>query len=210
MNITDHLPVYVYLERTENFRGLILAPEIVAYCQIIHSRFHISEIILLFRNMVSIRKLLLPRNNMQEVQASMFASMSELILLDLSHNLIQHLPKFIFCPLQNLQYISLHHNLISYVHNDVFIYTANVQVLLLESNNINPKIVTIDISLPFLYRFSSDIPRICCAFETVQFCSPPFALIISCSNMIASIFQMAIAWLIGLITSFLNLVCVEV
>ena len=36
LNITDHLPVYVYLERTENFTDLILAPELVAYCQIIH------------------------------------------------------------------------------------------------------------------------------------------------------------------------------
>ena len=161
--------------------------------------------------MLSVRRLLLPHNNMQEVQASMFASMSELILLDLSHNLIQHLPKFIFCPMQNLQYISLHHNLISYLYNDIFMYTPNVQVLLLESNNINPREVTIDVSLlPLLYRFSSDIPRICCGFETVQFCSPPFSLIISCSNMITSAVQMVMAWFVGLATSFLNLACVAI
>ena len=208
LNITDHLPVYVYLERTEHFIDLIVAPELVAYCQIIHSSFNSSEIILLFRKMLSVRRLLLPCNNIQDVPASMFASMSQLILLDLSHNLIQHLPKFIFCPLQNLQYISLHHNLISYLYNDIFMYTPSVQVLLLESNSINPTVVTFDISLPLLYRFSSDIPRMCCAFETVQFCSPPFSLIISCSNMITSAVQMAIAWLIGLTTSFLNLACV--
>ena len=103
LNDTDHLPVYVYLERTENFTDLIVAPELVAYCYIIHSRLHSSEIILLFRKMLTVRRILLPQNNMQEVQASMFGSMSQLILLDLSHNLIQHLPKFIFCPLQNLQ-----------------------------------------------------------------------------------------------------------
>ena len=175
LNITDHLPVYVYLERTENFTDLILAPELVAYCQIIHSRLHSSKIILLFRKMLSVRRLLLPHNKLQEVKASIFGSMSQLILLDISHNLIQHLPRFIFCPVQNLQYIYLHHNLISYLYNDIFMYTPNAQVLLLESNNINPTRVMIDISLPLLYRFSSDIPRICCAFETVQFCSPPFS-----------------------------------
>ena len=35
LNITDNLSVYVYLERTENFTDLILAPELVAYCQIV-------------------------------------------------------------------------------------------------------------------------------------------------------------------------------
>ena len=65
----------------------------------------------------------------------------------------------------------------------------------------------IDISLPLLYRLSSDMPGMCCKFETVPFCSPPFSLIISCSNMITSVPQIALAWIIGLSTSLLNLFC---
>ena len=59
-----------------------------------------------------------------------------------------------------------------------------------------------------MYRLSSDIPRICCAFEIVPFCSPPFSLFISCSNMITSVVQIVLAWMVGLSTSFFNLVCV--
>ena len=207
LNITDYLPVFTFLEGIENFADLIAAPEIVAYCQILHSTVSISEIIPLFQQMPSVRRLILQHNNIQEVNASMFASMSQLIILDLSHNLIQHLPKFIFCPLCNLEYISLSHNLILSLHNDIFIYIPNIQVLLLESNNIDPQSMTIDISLPLLHRLSSDIPGICCKFETVPFCSPPFSLIISCSNMISSAPQIALAWIIGLSTSLLNLLC---
>ena len=152
---------------------------------------------------------MLQHNDIQDVDASLFASMSQLLILDLSHNLIQYLPKFIFCPLHNLEYISLHHNLILSLHNDIFIYTPNIQVLLLESNTIDPHSVTTVISrpLPLLYRLSSDIPGMCCSFETVAFCSPPFSLIISCSNMIASTPQIALAWITGLSTFFLNLLC---
>ena len=133
LNITDYLPVFVYLEGIDNFAELIEAPEIVAYCQILHSTVSMSEIIPLFRQMPSVHRLILRHNNIQAVDASMFVSMSQLIILDLSHNLIQHLPKFIFCPLCNLEYISLCHNLILSLHNDIFIYTPNIQVLLLES-----------------------------------------------------------------------------
>ena len=206
LNITDSLPVFICLEGIGNLTDLIVAPEIVAYCQIRHSKVSMSEIIPLFRQMLSVRRLMLQHNNIQKVDASLFASMSQLIILDLSHNLIQYLPKFIFCPLHNLEYISLHHNLISSLYN-IFMYTPNIQVLLLESNNIDPQSVAIDISLPLLYRLSSDIPRFCCAFETVPLCSPPFSLIISCSNMITSAAQIALAWITGLSTSLLNLLC---
>ena len=206
LNITDSLPVFIYLEHIGNLTDLIAAPEVVAYCQILHSKVSMSEIMRLFRQMSSVRTLMLQHNNIQEVDASLFASMSQLIILDLSHNQIQYLPKFIFCALHNLEYISLHHNLILSLYN-IFIYTPNIQVLLLELNNIDPQSVTIDISLPLLYRLSSDILRFCCGFETIPFCSPPFSLIISCSNMITSAPQIALAWITGLSTSLLNLLC---
>ena len=207
LNITDYLPAFIYLEGIQNLTNLIAAPEIVAYCQILHSKVSMSEIMPLFKQMPSVRRLTLQHNNIQEVDAPLFASMSQLIILDLSHNLIQHLHKVIFCPLYNLEYISLCRNLILSLHNDIFIYTPNIQVLLLESNNIHPQSATVDISLPLLYRLSSDIPRMCCRFETVPFCSPPFSLLISCSNMITSTPQIALAWIIGLSTFSLNLLC---
>ena len=207
LNITDYLPIFIYLEGIENLTYLIIEPEIVAYCQIIHSEVSMSEIMPLFRQMPSVRRLMLRHNNIREVNASLFASMSELIILDLSHNLIQHLHKLIFCPLHNLEYISLSHNLILSLHSDIFVYTPNIQVLLLESNNIDPQSLTIDSSLPLLYRLSSDIPRMCCRFETAPFCSPPFSIFISCSNMFTSVPQIALAWIIGLSTSLLNLLC---
>ena len=207
-NITDNFPVFIYLEDRDNITNLILAPEIVVYCQILHSKLYMSEIIPLFRQMPSIRRLMLQHNNIQEVDASMFASMSQLIILDLSHNQIQHLSKFIFCTLYSLQYISLHHNLISTWYGSLFIYAPYIQVLLFESNNIDPQSVTIDVYLPSLYRLSSDIPGICCILETVPVCSPPFTFSISCSNMISSTPQKVLAWIIGLSTSLLNLVCV--
>ena len=207
LNISDDLPVFIYLEGIWNLTNLIEKPEIVAYCQILHSNVSMFELMPLFRQMPSVRRLMLQHNNIQEVAASLFASMSQLLILHLSHNLIQYLPKFIFCSSHNLAYISLQHNLILSLRNNIFIYTPNIQVLLLESNNIDPQSVTIDISLPLLYRLSSDIPRFCCGFETVPFCSPPFSLIISCSNMITSAPQIALAWITGLSTALLNLLC---
>ena len=207
LNITDDLPVFIYLEGIRNLTNLIEKPEIVAYCQILHSNVSMFELMAVVRQMPSVRRLILQHNNIQEVDAPLFASMSLLLILDLSYNLIQYLPKFIFCSSHNLEYISLHHNLILSLRNNIFIYTPNIQVLLLESNNIDPQSVTIDISLPLLYRLSSDIPRLCCGFETVPFCTPTFSLIISCLSMITSALQIALAWITGLSTSLLNLLC---
>ena len=67
--------------------------------------------------------------------------------------------------------------------------------------------MSIDGSLPSLYRLSSDIPRLCCAFNTVHFCSPPFPLFVSCSNLITSKVLIVLGWLIGLSTSLLSICC---
>ena len=139
----------------------------------------------------------------------MFVFMSQLIVLDLSHNLIRHLPQIILCALQKLQYISLHDNLIAGLPARLFIYNNDVQVLLLESNNLKSQSVIIDASFPLLYRLSSDIPRLCCAFERATLCSPPFPLFVSCSNLITSMALIVLGWLIGLSTPILNLFCLS-
>ena len=157
--------------------------------------------------MVSIRRLILAYNRIQNVYDAMFAYMSELILLDLSHNLIKVLPHIVLCSLHKLQYIYLHHNLIAELHVSAFVHNPMVEVLLLQSNNLKPQLVITDGPLPSLYRLSSDIQRLCCAFKTVAFCSPPFPLFVSCSKLITSTALIALGWLIGLSTSFLSLFC---
>ena len=67
--------------------------------------------------------------------------------------------------------------------------------------------MVIDYSLPSLYRLSSDIPRLCCAFRTVAFCNPPFPLRVSCSSLITSTTLVVIGWIIGLSTPLLSLFC---
>ena len=180
----------------------------VVYCEIRYSTFNATDVSI-FHGMISVRSVLLPHNDIEKVHDSMFVSMSQLILLDLSHNLIKFLPQIMLCTLQKLQYISLRHNLIAELPARVFIYNHDVQVLLLESNNLKPQSVIIDVSFPLLYRLSSDIPRLCCVFERVKICSPPFPLFVSCSNMITSKALIVLGWLIGLSTSVLNIFCLS-
>ena len=137
----------------------------------------------------------------------MFASMSQLMILDLSHNFITCLSPITLCSLQNLQYFSLHHNLIISLQIAIFSHNPEIQVLLLESNKLSPQSMKVDGSLPSLYRLSSDIPRLCCAFDTIDFCSPLFPLFVSCSNLITSKVLIVLGWLIGRSTSFLGLSC---
>ena len=206
-NHTDNFPILVYLEGVENITALILTPEIVTYCQISFSDLDVTDDTVL-SHMVSVRRLLLSNNNIQKIHDFMFATMSQLIVLDLSYNLIQHLPSYILCTLHNLGYISLKYNLISKLQIDVFVKNYNLQVLLLESNDFSSQSVIADAYLSSLYRLTSDIPRLCCIFEAVTFCSPPFPLFVSCSNMITSKVQIVLGWLIGVSTCFLNVCCV--
>ena len=110
INITDDFPVFIYLEDVMNIRHFILTPEVVVYCEIRHSNVTINDLSM-FHRMVSMVRLLLPHNNLQNVYDFMFAFMAHLILLDLSHNRITFLPDITLCSLSNLQYISLRHNL---------------------------------------------------------------------------------------------------
>ena len=206
MNITDDFPVFVHLEEVVNLTSLIVTPEILVYCNIMHSSFGVADV-QLFQHMVSVRRLLLPQNGIQNVHDSMFLSMSQLMMLDLSHNFITYLAQVTLCPLQNLQYFSLHHNLITSLQLAIFSFNPELQVLLLESNNLSPQTVQVDASLPSLYRLSSDIPRLCCAFNKIDFCSPPFPLFVSCSNLITSKLLIVLGWLLGLSTSILSLLC---
>ena len=204
LNIGDNFPVFVHLEDVVNVTDIFLTPEVVVYCEILHSQIVIADI-RIFHRLISARRLLLPYNNIQMVYDSMFATMLQLIVLDLSHNFIKVLPRIMLCSLRMLQYISLHHNLIVDLAFSIFKYNPNMQVLVLECNKLNPQSVIIDGSLPSMYHLSSDIPRLCCAFESVKSCSPPFPLFVSCSDLITSKALIVLGWLIGLVTSLLNL-----
>ena len=208
VNITDDFPVFIHLDNVVNLKHFILAPEVVVYCEILYSNLSRTDLNV-FHHMVSLRRLFLPHNNIEEVTDSMFASMSQLIQLDISHNLIKYISKIALCSLHNLQYISLHHNLIAQLPARLFINNPDLQVLLVDSNKLTPQSAIIDASFPLLYRLSSDIPRLCCAFETVKLCSPPFPLFMTCSNLITSKALIVLGWLIGLSTSSLSLVCLS-
>ena len=206
LNITHDFPVFVHLEDVGYLTDFILIPQVVVYCKILRFTSVFSNVSIL-HHMVSVRWLVLSYNSIQDIPDSMFGSMSQLILLDLSHNIITYLSHTTLCALRNLQYISLHHNLITTLQSAMFNYISNVQVLLLESNNINPQPVIMDSSLAFLYRLSSDIPRLCCVFKTATFCSLPFPFFISCSDMITSKALIVMGWIIGLSTSCLSFLC---
>ena len=195
VNITDDFPVFIHLEDVMNLTDFIHKPEVVVYCEILYSKLSITDVNVFHR--ISVRILVLPHNRMQKVYDSMFASMSQLVLLDISHNFIRYLPQITLCSLHSLQYVALHHNLIAELPGRIFIYNPNVQVLLLESNKLKPESAVIDVVFPFLYHLSSDILRLCCAFKTVKSCSPPFPLFISCSDLITSKALIALGWLVG-------------
>ena len=132
VNISDDFPVFIHLEGVSDIGQFILTPEVVVYCEIWYSQFNSTDVSVLHR-MISVCRLLLPHNGIQKINDSMFAAMSQLIVLDLSYNHIKHLPQIILCALQKLQYISLHHNLLAELPARLFIYNHDVQVLLLES-----------------------------------------------------------------------------
>ena len=206
INITDDFPVFIHLVGVENLTHFIITPEVVVYSEIVHSNFSVTDVSVLHR-MFSIHRLLLPHNSIQEVYDSMFATMSQLILLDLSHNTIKYLHHITLCSLHNLQYMFLHHNLIAEIRISIFVNNPGLQLLLLESNDMSPLSVIIDGFLPSLYRLSSDIPRLCCAFEAVALCSPPFPLFVSCSNSITSTALIVLSWVVGLSTFILGFLC---
>ena len=103
----------------------------------------------------------------------------------------------------------MRHNLIAEIAAHIFINNPDIQVLLLDSNKLTPQSTIIDASFPSLYRLSSDVPRLCCAFKTAKFCSPPFPFFVSCSDLITSKPLIVLGWLIGLSTSILNLFCLS-
>ena len=208
INITDDFPVLIYLDNAVNLRHFIFTPEVVVYCEILYSNLSITDLNV-FHRMVSLRRLFLPHNGIQKVNDSMFVFMSQLIVLDISHNLIRYIPNRVLCSLHNLQYISLRHNLIAELPARIFINNPDVQVLLLDSNKLTPQSAIVDTPFSSLYRLSSDIPRFCCAFKTVKFCSPPFPFFVSCSDLITSKALIVLGWLIGLSTSILNLFCLS-
>ena len=208
VNITDDFPVFMHLNNVVKLTHFIITPEVVVYCEILFSNLSIADLNV-FHRMVSVRRLFLTHNNMEKVDDSMFASMSQLILLDLSHNLIKYISQITLCSLHNLQYISLHHNLIAELPARLFINNPGIQVLLLDSNKLTPQSAIIDASLLSLYRLSSDVPRLCCAFKTVKLCSPPFPLFVSCSNLITSKALIVLGWLFGLSTTILSLSCIS-
>ena len=206
LNFTDDFPVFIRLEDVDNVTSFIFTPEMVVYCEVLHSQFSFTDV-KLFHRMVSVRRLLLSHNSIQIVYDSMFAFMAQLVVLDLSHNFITSLSRIMLCSLQNLEYISLHHNQITNLRVSILAHNPYLQVLLLESNNLSPRSVSVDGSFPSLYRLSSDIPRLCCASNTIDFCSPPFPIFVSCSNLITSKALIVMGWLIGLSTSFLSVCC---
>ena len=206
-NITDDFPVFIQLENVVSVTNFIFTPETVVYCKILYSDLGGFTDVMLFHRMVSVRRLSLPHNAIQKVYDSMFASMSQLVILDLSHNFITYLSQITLCSLQNLQYFSIHHNMIDSLKMSIFLFNPCLQVLLLESNSLSPLSVSVDGSIPSLFRLSSDIPRLCCAFNTIDFCSPPLPLFVSCSNLIPSKVLTVLGWLIGLLTSVLSLLC---
>ena len=208
IDITDDFPVLIYLHSAVNLRHFIFTPEVVVYCEILYSNLSITDLNV-FHRMVSLRRLFLPHNGIQKVNDSMFISMSQLNVLDISHNLIKYIPNRALCSLRNLQYLSLRHNLIAELPARIFINNPDVQVLLLDSNKLTPQSALVDASFSSLFRLSSDIPRFCCAFKTVKFCSPPFPFFVSCSDLITSEALIVLGWLIGLSTSILNLFCLS-
>ena len=207
INITDDFPVFIHLDNVMNLTHFILTPEVVVYCKILYTNLSITDLNV-FQHMVSVRRLLLPHNNMAKVNESMFAVMSELIVLDLSHNLIKYISQITLCSLHNLQYISLRHNLIAELPARVFINNPDIQVLLLDSNKLTPQSGIIDAPFSSLYRLSSDLPRLCCVFKIIKSCSPPFPLFVSCSDLITSKPLIVLGWLIGLSTPILILSCI--
>ena len=108
LNFTDDFPVFIHLEDVDNVTSFIITAEMVVYFKVLHSKFSVTDV-KLFHRMVSVRRLLLPHNSIHKLYNSMFASMSQLIVLDLSHNFITCLSQLTLCALQNLEYISLHY-----------------------------------------------------------------------------------------------------
>ena len=204
INIIDDFPVFIYLDNVVNLKHFIFTPEVVVYCEIQYANFSKTDLNV-FHRMVSLRRLFLPHNSIEKVHDSTFAAMSGLIVLDISHNLIKYISKIALCSLHNLQYISLRHNLIAELPARLFINNPGLQVLLLDSNMLTPQSGIIDASFSSLYHLSSDIPRLCCAFERVKVCSPYFPLFVSCSNLITSKVLIVLGWLIGLSTCILSL-----
>ena len=59
INITDDFPVVIHLKDVVNLTSLIVTPEVIVYCKILHSSFGVTDV-QLFQHMVSERRLLLP------------------------------------------------------------------------------------------------------------------------------------------------------
>ena len=67
LNITNEFPVFIHLEGVENLPNLVLTPDVVVYCKILHSKSVIGDI-RIFHRMVSVRQLLLPQNKIGRYQ----------------------------------------------------------------------------------------------------------------------------------------------
>ena len=210
-NVADDYAVYIHVQGKTSSNYATDFPELVIYCTIREVNLFFTDIMAMLSRMVSLKVVDISSNDLIYLPPLLFQSNFQLILLNVSHNSITVLPGGLLCPLEHVLYIFLDHNEISVIQQDLFQTNSKLKFLSLHSNKLHPVLTNIiapqalQLSLKYL---SSDIPRLCCVFYEPRNCSPPLPFFMSCSNMITSQVQVVSAWIIGITTTSLNLICV--
>ena len=197
--VLDEYPVLVHSEREFISNGTIDHPELIVYFTL--TGFDLTMYEMLFMNrMISIKTLVLVQCHLKAIVADWFLAMHNLVLLDLADNLISTLPRSVLCPLFNLRYLFLQNNRISFLPSDTLIYTPKALIIQFHSNRLDALDIDLKGPLPRLRHLSSDHGRVCCMFEVTGSCSPALPIMLSCDDMISSLFQMIGVWGLGSVT----------
>ena len=200
-------PVYVYVTKEQEIFEKIQYPALVTFCYITHIVFNDTAVNFI-QNMTSLQVLDLSHNSIKILGRRFLAVNCKLVFLDLSHNELQHISNITFCSLMNLKYLYLHYNQLQHVDVETIFSLQTLVIVMLHGNSLRGITTSKKIPTKHLQFVTSDKPRLCCIVNAAISCAPPFTLLSSCEDMIASNIQKTIGWTIGLGASILNTVAV--
>ena len=185
--------------------------EFLIYCNI--SYFNLIDIDAKYlQNLISVQYLDLSHNGIQDNISFVFTRMTQLVYLDLSSNQLSHLGRFFLCVVSNVKYLFLQNNSLIYLHSHALYFAKQLTHLYLSNNalrsrSIDSELLKMQSNLANLF---SGLPRLCCMVESTTNCKSKFTLFMSCSDMIHSKFNVYLAWIIGMMSSFCNITGITV
>ena len=198
-HLSDHPRINAYLM------------QFIIFCNITRYIIELEDAHLL-ENLTVVKYLDLSHNSLRNNISFIFLRITQLVFLDLSSNLISHFSRSFICMSPDIKYLFLHNNTFTSLEPKIFHSLDLLRVVFLQNNQLFASVMADVLLFPpgsTLSMLWSDIPRMCCMVSTDKECMPSFPFsALTCDNMIQSVLHVTVSWIVGVLTSFCNLIAV--